>query len=139
MDINKFKEYLLEQGYRPTLDEDGDLVFRNEGKYFFISIDSDDDKFIRLVAPNIWEIESEHELQQAFIQANRATCSLKSAKVFVLKNQKNVWATIEMFVPDEQAFIAVFPRCLEVVARAVSRFQADMRSATTADAEETLN
>ena len=136
MDLNTVKDYLVEEGYRPVLDEDGDINFKSEGKFYLIDTYKDDDKFIRLLAPNIWEIESEAELKQALIQANRVSCTVKSAKVFVIENQENVWASIEMFMADVEAFIAVFPRCLHVLAAAVRDFSEGMRQAQAEDNEE---
>lgn len=136
MDLNTVKDYLVEEGYRPVIDEDGDINFKSEGKFYLIDTYKDDEQFIRLFAPNIWEIENEEELKQALLQANRITCNLKSAKVFVIENQENVWASIEMFVADVDAFIAVFPRCLSVVAAAVKDFREGMRQMQSADSEE---
>lgn len=134
MDLSKIKEYLSEEGYRPQLDEDGDISFKSEGKYYIIQGYQNDAEFIRLIAPNLWEIDDPATLEQAYIQANKVTCDIKSAKVFVNRDETNVWASIELFMPDSEVFIAVFPRCLSALDGAVSKFHQAMSE--TVDEEE---
>ena len=125
MDIQKIQDFLTQEGYRAKLEADGDLSFKNEGKYYVIQCPPHDAAFIRLCAPNLWKIESEEEWQECRVQANAATCGTKCAKVYVTE-KPSVWATLETFLPDEGAFTAVFYRGLGALDRAVSRFHEGM-------------
>jgi len=135
MDLQHVFDYLAEEGYRPQRDADGDITFKKEGKFCVINGYPNDKDFIRVSVPNIWEIEYPAELEQAIRQANRMTCGIKCAKVFVIENRENVWATIEMFVPDLDTFITVLPRCLDTVIAAAREFQEAMQAAMAEDAE----
>ena len=134
MDIQKIQDFLTQEGYRAKLEADGDLSFKNEGKYYVIQCPPHDAAFIRLCAPNLWKIESEEEWQECRVQANAATCGTKCAKVYVT-DKPSVWATLETFLPDEAAFTAVFYRCLSALDRAVSRFHEGMEAWRAAQPE----
>jgi hypothetical protein len=45
-----YLEFLAEEGYRPRLDPDGDVVFKVEGGIYYILLD-EDEAFFRLVYP----------------------------------------------------------------------------------------
>ena len=126
MDLHDIHEYLTNEGYRPTMDNEYTLTFRSEGKHYVIDRYRNDEHFIRLLAPNIWEIDSGEALAEALFRANQASAETKGAKVFVIENQDNVWASLEMFVADASAFNAVFFRCIRALNAAVNRFQESM-------------
>ena len=132
MNLAKLHAHLTEEGYRPRFDEDGDLLFKSEGRYLYIDDYADDEHFIRLFAPNLWAIESEAERQQAMVLANQVTRAFKSAKVFLIENQANVWASIELFIADAAAFTAVLPRCLSTLESAIHLFHEGMHTGIAA-------
>jgi hypothetical protein len=134
MDLRRIYEHLTHEGYRPSLDNEYTLTFKSEGKHYVLDRYQDDEHFIRLLAPSIWEIDSGEELAEAIFQANKASAETKCAKVFVIENQEKVWASLEMFVADEQAFNAIFFRCLHALNSAVIRFHEGMAAWRTADA-----
>lgn len=129
MNLQAINEFLIEQGYRPSLDEDGDIKFKSEGKYYVISSNEGDDTFVRLMAPNIWSLDSEIEKEMGIKNANKMTCQFKVAKVFSVNDDTNIYATIELFLPDSQAFISVFERSMNVLNAAVREFSDEMRNA----------
>ncbi|MCL6595365.1 MAG: hypothetical protein K6V73_04045, partial [Firmicutes bacterium] len=53
-----YLEFLAEEGYRPRLDADGDVVFKVEGGAYYILLD-EDEEFFRLIYPNFWPLETE--------------------------------------------------------------------------------
>lgn len=40
-----YSKYLSQEGYVPTVDNDGDVIFKVEGKVYYISIDTKDELF----------------------------------------------------------------------------------------------
>jgi hypothetical protein len=121
-----YLEYLRENGYRPQLDGDGDVVFKYEGKTFLIFVDEEDPGFFRLVFPNFWPIEDEAERVRAWQAATEATASTKVAKVFLVED--NVWASVELFMGAPSGFAAVFGRCLDAIMVGVSTFATQMKA-----------
>ena len=63
--INYLHQLLKEEGYLPKIDDDGDLVFKSEGKFLCIFADSNDQEFVRISLPNFWSIDSEPEREVA--------------------------------------------------------------------------
>ncbi len=124
-------EFLRNEGYRPEIDDDGDVVFREGGRVYLILIDENDDEFFRVVFPNFWSIESEEERERVERAALYATAMTKVAKVFPVRN--NVWATIEMFVSPIEGFKAVFERSIRALHVAVQSFVGKMREDTGDD------
>lgn len=90
-----YRKYLTEEGYAPKIDDDGDVRFKYEGRYYFIAVDENDEEFFQLVFPNFWTIESDAERDKVAKAAIQATAKTKVAKVFPVND--NTWALIEMF------------------------------------------
>jgi len=124
-----YMNILTEEGYRPSLDEDGDVVFKKEGRSYLILIDENDPRFFRLVFPNFWPIESELERARVVQAASATTGKIKVAKVFVVRD--DVWATVELFVETPDSAKAVFERSMSVLTEAVDTFAEQMRGGST--------
>jgi hypothetical protein len=135
MNLDTIKDYLEAEGYRPKYDEDGDLILKVEGKTIFIDKSSGDEPFIRIMIPNIWEIESEAERLKAYRCASEVTMGIKSAKAYV-NTHDNVHIAFESFYPNADAFCEVFPRCLSVTLGAFTDFREAMRKEASAEEEQ---
>jgi hypothetical protein len=122
-----YMDFLAAEGYRPQMDEDGDVIFKSEGLTFVIITEEEDEEYVSLVLPNFWSIESEEELARALKAANEVNRSIKAAKIFVRKDGKNTWAAVEMFVKSPESFNLVFERSLRALKSAVARFAELMR------------
>ncbi len=118
---SKYLDFLSQEGFRPSVDEDGDVTFRYEGGFYGILIDPKDVKYVRLVFPNFWSIDSKDEGDRASRACVYATGKTKVAKVYTVRD--NVWAAIELFCPSTEAFQAVFPRCMGALRASVSNFR----------------
>ena len=117
--------FLQEEGYRPTVDDDGDLLFKAEGKTFIIFVNEEDPTFFRLVFPNFWPIEDEDEYAKVLDAANLATARTKVTKIYSVND--NVWASAEVFVPEIEDFKKLFGRCMDALRVGFSAFVAIMR------------
>ena len=112
--------YLREEGYAPKYDNDGDVIFKSEGKTLIVSINERDQSFIRLILPNFWELESEMEASKALRVANEVNHEIKVAKIVIV--QENVWATAEIFIDSTPDFDDFFNRLIAVVLHAQKDF-----------------
>ena len=45
-----YVDFLTEEGYKPTVDSDGDVRFKKEGMTYFISVHSNDPQYFRIVS-----------------------------------------------------------------------------------------
>lgn len=117
-----YVDYLTAEGYRPTIDGDGDVMFKDEGLTYYVIIDADDEPFFRLMLPSFWGIENAEERQRALVAANEATMKTKTAKVYVNSTGTNVSASIEMFFGRPDEFKQVFPRAMSALRTSVKFF-----------------
>jgi len=128
--VSKFTDmiinYLAEEGYRPKIDEDGDIVFKVEGGTYFVSFDEKDPNFFSIVYPNFWEIESEEERERVLENSSEANAKCKAAKIYVVKD--NTFATIEMFMESPEQFMGVVERCISALRYGVRTFVDMMRA-----------
>lgn len=118
---SQYVDVLADEGFRPAIDEDGDVEFRYEGGFYGILIDPRDEAYVRVVFPNFWPIESRDEGERVTRACVYATGKTKVAKVYTVR--ENVWAAIEIFCPDVDAFRAVFPRCMGALRASVHNFR----------------
>lgn len=119
--------YLADEGYRPSIDEDGDIQFKREGYTLYIGVDAEDTEFFRVFNANIWEIESADELARARMAADHATRVTKVSKVFLTSDLKDVWVSTELFVARPEDFKAVFERSLRALDYARNEFLKRMK------------
>ena len=120
-----YVDYLSAEGYRPEVDEDGDVVFKREGMTYFINVAEDDQEFFSVVLPNIWPIESEEERAMVLAAADRANGKAKVSKVFSMDD--DVWVATELFVARPGDFTGVFQRALSAIDTATDIFTENMQ------------
>lgn len=126
-------DFLTAEGYKPTIDADGDIVFSKGAMTYFIAVRQDDPEYFSIVMPNFWEIESQQEYLQVLVAADSANAKSKVAKVYTLKN--NTWAAVEIFVSKPEDFKVIFPRSLKAINEAIENFVAKMRELREADSD----
>jgi hypothetical protein len=120
-----YVEYLSDQGYKPEVDGDGDVVFRAEGISYCISVDEKDIQYFRVVCPNYWKIESDDERAEALEALSHSNARCKVAKSYILRGQ--VWSSVEIFVERPTAFKVLFARSLSALQFGVRTFADKMR------------
>ena len=64
MEIEYIKSLLSAEGYIANLDKDGDIIFKAQGKYLYISLQKNDENYIRIFMDSHVSIDttSEYEL-----------------------------------------------------------------------------
>jgi len=120
-----YTEYLTEEGYRPEVDEDGDVRFKREGRLYFINVAEDDPEFFTVVLANIWPIESETERSLVRAAADASNAKSKVSKVFTIND--DVWVSIELFVEHPEDFKGVFERAMSGIDNGVAEFIQTMK------------
>lgn len=125
--LDLYKNYLINQGYRPEVDEDGDIFFKREGRGFYIFPNENDKEYFRISLPNFWSIENEAERLQVLEACNYTNALTKVVKVHTVKNNTNVWASVEMFLKNPQDFEPIFERSCRAIISAVESFAEKMR------------
>lgn len=121
----KYVKFLSEKGYFTKIDSDGDVQFQKDGKTFFIEVNEDDLGFFRVVCPNIWDIESETERNQAYKACQDVNAEGKVVKAYVTND--NVWVSCELFCATLDDYEAYFDRCLRAIESGIDTFVDGMR------------
>jgi hypothetical protein len=93
----KFIELLTEEGFRPKLNDHGDVEFKVEGMTHHIDFDGDDPAYLRLLVVNFWGNDDARELHAAYSASSYSNALCKGVKVFVMQ-ERYVWATVEFLV-----------------------------------------
>jgi hypothetical protein len=128
VDTNRIMEYLAKEGFRATLAAPGDIRFKYEGGQYMIRTAPKDDQYLSISFPNFWRIGTPEEEIRALRAANRVTQWIKVGKVYVLEEQHNVWADVELLVLQPEQFEALFPRALDILKAAAKKFVELMRA-----------
>ena len=126
MNLDLVFEHLQNEGFRPSRDKNDDIYFKYQGMTICVGSYADDSEFIRVMIPNIWSIDSEQEREWALRSANDANTRLKAVKLFI-HNRDDVHVSIEFFVQDTTAAIAVLHRCFSILYSAVNHFRECMQ------------
>lgn len=103
--------FLQDEGYRPELDDDGDITFNYEGDRYYIEFDANDEEYLKINLV-VGKFEPE-ELEAVLEGANAASLTVKAAKVVILENL--AFSTVELFVARIADLKPVFRRYLACV------------------------
>jgi hypothetical protein len=128
----RYLEFLAEEGYRPTINANGNVSFKCEGRTYVIRIDEEDEEYFELAYPNFWPIESDEERSRVMEAALAVIADNKVVKIYP-EDDTNTWATIELFCSPPETFKPVFNRCLRVLRGSVNEFVATMQDAPKQD------
>lgn len=122
--VRAFSDFLRQEGYVPTVDEDGDIRLKIQGRTYYVIFDDKDELFFRVIFPNFWGIESDDERIKVERAALKATAETKVAKVFTVR--ENTWATVEIFSSSVDNAQKIFSRSVSALQTAVRTFADEM-------------
>jgi hypothetical protein len=108
-----YRRFLGEQGYRFTVDADGDLRFMREGLEFILFTDEEDDQYFRMSLPWVFAPGSPDEWLRGLRTANKVNQKFKAVKAVLY--EKSLWLYIESFFEPPENFQSVFDRCLDTL------------------------
>ena len=101
------KEMIMEAieslGYKPQVDDDGDIcvLYQMKNIYFLVG-DDNDEHYVSVILPKISEVrEGEETLTMAV--CNKVTREVKLAKVYIDQTLTNVAASCEFFYTDMES------------------------------------
>lgn len=120
---------LREEGYLPTIDDDGDIKLKVQGLTYYVITDTDDEVYLRVWLPSFWSIENDQEFAKAHFVANKVNREYKVAKVTIAKNNDNTHAQCEMFIsPDDPQLKRILLRLFNLLSSVRSDFADGMRA-----------
>lgn len=107
-------QILEEMGYKPEVDNDGDIMLRFQMKSVFVLTGDEDEKYVSVMLPQFYEI-TDGEETLILATCNKMTRDLKIVKVYVDQTFKNVSATCEFFYSDDNSLKDNIDHSLEVL------------------------
>ena len=119
---------LFDEGFRPAVDDDGDIRFKYEGGTFYI-VDTKDESYLQLLFLNFWQLGTEDEVRTALLAAARATRETKVAKVWPNVDMTWMSASAEIFCTDwSHVTGATLLRCIRGISTAVETFSEEFKA-----------
>jgi hypothetical protein len=116
-----YMDYLRQEGYAPSVDSDGDVAFKSDGRTYYIIVDEGDPVYFKILFPNFWKIESEAERAKASTVIMTVNRVVKVIKVYIGSNDSaSIIADIYLNTPE--SFNNRFPRMLSAIQTARQRF-----------------
>ncbi|WP_194165356.1 hypothetical protein [Deinococcus terrestris] len=119
-------DFLAEEGFRPNLDEDGDVYFRFEGMTYVVITRTDEPTVLTLLLPPFWPLEDAAERTRALEAAMVAHRHVRIGRVTVLDD--NVVASVNAYLPDENSFRAVLLSSLDGLKYLALKFREHMHA-----------
>lgn len=110
--IEEVNEFLKSQGLMPKIDEDNDIVFKYQMKTFIVMDPEEDEQFLRIAMPGIFDID-ENNRADVLEAANNINKMYKVAKCLVLDN--NVWIVTEQLIDSTPNYEDIIPRLLNII------------------------
>lgn len=105
-------EYLREEGFCPKENEYG-LDFKCEGRSFVFFFEENDERFFRLMMPNIFDVTDEnHDIVLKAL--NETNSSMKVIKAYTPIPQA-VWLSFEVLVDSTPVLDDIVPRALDML------------------------
>jgi hypothetical protein len=125
--VEFYKDFLSEEGFRPSIDEDGDVIFKFEGGTYWIRVDENDRDFFQVQYFFGYEIESQEEFHRATAACMDITRQTKVVKIMALEKHSSFLASAEAFYASPEDVKKVFPRILSCIQGGINSFLKAMK------------
>ena len=115
-------------GFKPQIDDDGDIFVRYQMKTFYVmGTNSDDEDYLVVVFPQMYEV-NEGEETKVLATCNKITREIKLAKVYIDQTLKNVSASCEFYYNGEESLKTCLDKAIEILGMVRSTFIKTIRS-----------
>lgn len=102
------KQFLSNEGYKFDVDSDGDIHFKYEGINLYFTVDNNDQRYFRLIMPNIYQLEGNRT--KVLEAINTVARDLKVIKAYLIEDR--LWLAVELFIDSTPELEDFFPRCM---------------------------
>jgi len=119
-----YMEFLEEKELNPRLDSDGDVIFECSGMSYVLMAEESDPRFVRILMPAFWKIESDVERSRALEAINELTLKFKVTKLGIVRDR--VVAMAELWMDPCKDLAKDFERILKCLSVAVKQFYKKM-------------
>lgn len=117
-------EFLRNDGYRPEVQDFG-ITFRAEGSNFLFIKNDNDNEFLQLCLPGIYDIENENERLRVLQAMNEANATAKVVKCATIND--SVWVFFEILLDGSPELGDIVPRALAMLKNGQHEFYEAMK------------
>lgn len=115
-------------GFKPQIDDEGDIFVRYQMKTFYVmGSNSDDEDYLVVVFPQMYEV-NEGEETKVLAVCNKITREIKLTKVYIDQTLKNVSASCEFYYNGEESLKTCLDKAIEILGMVRSTFIKTIRS-----------
>ena len=114
-------DFLTEEGFRPRLDEDGDVYFKYQGMTYVVITRGNEPTVLQILLPYFWPLEDTGARLRAMEAAMDAHKQVRIGRIIVWDD--NVSATVNAYLPDEDSFKAVLLQSVDGLAYLAQYFR----------------
>lgn len=115
-------EILNDLGYKPTIDQDGDICLAYQMKNFYFITGKEEEQYIMVVYPQFSEVQEGEETLTLAV-CNRLTRDVRLAKVYIDNTLKHVSASCGFFYTDTQSLKHSIENTLNILGRIHSLYR----------------
>lgn len=114
-------------GYRPKLDEEGDIMIRYQMKEVYVMVfeEEDDAPFINVMLPQFYKMEDGEEMLVLAL-CNKMTRNMKMVKTYIDESYTKVSAACHFFHTNEEALEKNLGHSLRILGTMRTRFRVNM-------------
>lgn len=119
---------LESMGYKPKVDNDGDVMFRFQLKTLYVlGTQEEESNYLLIMLPQLYEMDDGEEIKTLTV-CNKLTRDIKLAKVYVDSTFKNVSASCEFYYCNsDDCLQSQFEHSLNILSQIRSTFFAEIR------------
>jgi hypothetical protein len=121
----QYVSMLSRKGFRPEVDEDGDICFEREGRTYFITSNCDDGYFAILYA-GFWGVADGAELSKAYLAASAASRNTKACYVWIGEEAGGAFAEAGFLIARAANVESFISRAISCLQTAVDTFEKKM-------------
>lgn len=118
-------QVLEEKGYKPEIDDEGDIMFCYQMKTIFVLFGDENEHFVSVMLPQFHEIADGEETLVLAV-CNKITREMKLAKVYIDQTFKNVSASCEFFYSNKETLEQCLTYSLDFLGVVRSVFRKNM-------------
>lgn len=113
--LNRVKTYIADEGYRPEIDEDEDVIFKKEGTIYWVRVREEDGGYFYVTFNHASVNCEDARLSAVRKAANEVTKDYKVGKAYYNETNEEVRLTIEGFYKTAGDFTHFFPRYISIL------------------------
>lgn len=116
---SEIQSYLHAEGYKPEIDEDGDIMFKKEGTIYYVSINPVDENPMYVILFRIFNYPQGYS-RNTVVLATAELNRYKGVKVLCLDSSIRIQS--DLFMADAHTFAYAFEKLMRQIEFAVEDF-----------------